>query len=646
MTSTVSNSNYGSVNRSTTSVASGTTYTTSKNKLTFSDGRTIVATPKSITGYNTSCSSWTPSSGTVNSNTAITANCTGTVISYQVSATINNASYGSLSASSIWIPYGTTYTSSGNTVTFSNGRTITATPTSTTGYTTTCNSWSPASGTITSATTLTANCARTVNNYTATFKVNNPDYGTVSISSASIPYNTSFSSSGNKLSFGNGTEVTATPKEAPGFTTTCSGWNPSAGQFKTGGTYTVSCTRKEKIGSITYISGKGTTKKDVSSIKYGNTYSIKPLASFAGARYSNIYNLNSTDYKNWTKEGYYFDYWEGSDGKKYVPATIDNEKNIDEGHNPYYACAECPSTYTSDGSDFVLTAHYTKMNNINLAAITLAWPDGYTSNGTMVASNKSEGWSHYVTPASPYAKTMERYKVASTPEFRTTAAKYYTNANRRASLEANSLASNKCDNYHSLGCSGSWYNDDIGYFYGRSCDRFAAISTYYGIVGFGGKTLKMPFGLPAQSKYFIRGDQGWTAVNTSNNSKTSSSSVVNASNMGRYETHYQPGDIRMVYRVSSKHEDHKYKYSGNTYYLGHIAIYVKTEDGLSHIAEAGHATYVKNSSSYNGDFIFANTAYTNGGSFGHLSKFYYKTTAQGYDKNEWYAIWRYTGSGN
>ena len=649
VTSGPSNATYGSTNRTSMSVAAGTTFTSSGNKLTFSDGRTIVATPKTITGYNTSCSGWSPASGTVNNNMSVTANCTATIIQYKVTVKVNNSNYGTADASEIWVPYNTTFTSSGNTMSFSNGRTIKATPINATGYTTTCGSWSPSNGTVTGNITVTANCARSANNYTMTFRVNDTSLGTVSASSVSIPYNTNYSSSGGTLTFANGTKVTVSPKTLTGYTVTCSSWSPSSGKVTANTTFTAICTKKAKVGRITYVSAKGATK--TADVSNGDKHAIRALAEFAkstslvhkdspSGRYSNIYSLNTETYKNWTKEGYYFDYWTGSDGNKYSPAAED------DGHDPYYQCTNCKHEIQSDGSDITLTAHYTKMNNLNLAAITLAWPDGYTSNDTMVASNKSEGWSHYVTPSSPYNKKMERYKVASTPEFRSNAAKYYTDANRRASIEANSLASNKCDNYHSLGCSGSWYTDDIGYIYARSCDRTAAIATYYGIKGLGNTTIKIPFGLPAQAKYFARGDQPWTATNTKNNSRTSTSVTGTASNMGRYETHYQPGDIRLVYRETSKHDSYKLNYDGKTYTLGHIAMYVKTEDGLSHIAEGGHAEYKKNSSSYTGDFIFANTAYTKGGSFDHLSPFYYKTTAQGFDKNEWYAIWRYNGSGN
>ncbi len=647
VTSGPSNSSYGSTNRTNTSVAAGTTFTSSGNKLTFSDGRTIVATPKTIAGYNTSCSGWSPASGTVNSNMSVTANCTATIIQYKVTVRVNNTNYGTANASEIWVPYNTTFTSSGNTMSFSNNRTIKATPINLTGYTTSCSGWSPASGTITSNITVTANCTRSANSYTMTFKVNDATLGTVSASSASIPYNTTYSSNNGKLSFANGVNVTVSPKSITGYDITCSSWSPSSGKVLADTTFTATCTKKAKVGKITYLSAKGAT--NTTSITYGGKHAIRALADFAkdatlvhgsspNGRYSNIYSLNTNTYKNWTKEGYYFDYWTGSDGNKYSPAAAD------EGHDPYYQCTNCKHEIQSDGSDINLTAHYTKMNNINLAAITLAWPDGYTTNETMIASNKPEGWSRKITPSSPYHKEMMRFRLVATPEFKTYAAKYYTDANRRASIEGSSLASNKCDNYQSLGCKGSWYDSDIGYFYARSCDRTAAIATYYGIKGLGSTNIKMPFGLPAQARYFARGDQPWVAVNTSNNRKTSTSVTGTASNMGRYEKHYQPGDIRLVYRESSKWENYKLIYDGNTHTLGHIAMYVKTEDGLSHIAEGGHAEYLKNSEDYNGEFIFAHTAYEKNGFFDRLKPFYYN--ASNAQKPEWYAIWRYNGSGN
>ena len=69
---------------------------------------------------------------------------------------MNNSSYGSVSSSSLYVLKNSTYVTSGSTLTLSDGRTVTATKKDATGYTTTFSNWSPTSGTITSASTVTA----------------------------------------------------------------------------------------------------------------------------------------------------------------------------------------------------------------------------------------------------------------------------------------------------------------------------------------------------------------------------------------------------------------------------------------------------------------------------------------------------------
>ncbi len=107
-------------------------------------------------------------------STTLYAICT--VNNYTVTIGRNNTSYGTVSATSVSIPYGTTYSTSGGTLTFSNGTKVTATATAATGYTTTFSSWSPSSGTITSATTITANFTRNINTLCIKF---NLDEGTL-----------------------------------------------------------------------------------------------------------------------------------------------------------------------------------------------------------------------------------------------------------------------------------------------------------------------------------------------------------------------------------------------------------------------------------------------------------------------------------
>ena len=88
---------------------------------------------------------------------------------YEVTFNANNSSYGTLTPSTYNVIAGATYTTSGNTLTLQDGRTVTAKPTKEIGYITTVDSWSNNSGTITSPTTITANFNRDVKNITITF---------------------------------------------------------------------------------------------------------------------------------------------------------------------------------------------------------------------------------------------------------------------------------------------------------------------------------------------------------------------------------------------------------------------------------------------------------------------------------------------
>ena len=72
-------SSYGSVSKTSISVASGTTYTTSGNKISFSDGQSVTASPASSTSsYTYSFSKWSSTSGTITSAKSITASFTRT----------------------------------------------------------------------------------------------------------------------------------------------------------------------------------------------------------------------------------------------------------------------------------------------------------------------------------------------------------------------------------------------------------------------------------------------------------------------------------------------------------------------------------------------------------------------------------------
>ncbi|MBR2828124.1 MAG: InlB B-repeat-containing protein, partial [Bacilli bacterium] len=74
------NIDYGVVEPENINVISGGSYTTSGNQLTFVDGRSVTAKTKDATGYVTSFSNWSSTSGTIIEDTTVGANFTGEVI--------------------------------------------------------------------------------------------------------------------------------------------------------------------------------------------------------------------------------------------------------------------------------------------------------------------------------------------------------------------------------------------------------------------------------------------------------------------------------------------------------------------------------------------------------------------------------------
>ena len=94
---------------------------------------------------------------------------------YLVTVRVNNENYGTIDDNpAIMNKFisGTTYSTVGNVVTFSTGRSRTAKAINLTGYTTTFTGWSSTSGTITSGYQITANFSRSANSYTVTANAN------------------------------------------------------------------------------------------------------------------------------------------------------------------------------------------------------------------------------------------------------------------------------------------------------------------------------------------------------------------------------------------------------------------------------------------------------------------------------------------
>ena len=187
----VSNNNaYGTVDvGSILSVPYNTAISVSNNTLTI-NGTTVTATAEtSDTQYTYAFSGWTSNGlsvpATVTDNITITANFTQTVNNYTLTFASNNSNYGSVSPTTVSVPYGTTIMESGATLTM-NGTTVTATPAqSDAQYTYAFSSWSNVPSTVTGNVTVTANFTATTNTYTVTIVPNDGTWGTVSQGSAS-----------------------------------------------------------------------------------------------------------------------------------------------------------------------------------------------------------------------------------------------------------------------------------------------------------------------------------------------------------------------------------------------------------------------------------------------------------------------------
>lgn len=202
--------------------------------MSFSNGRKISASPTSSSvQYTYSFSSWTNASGTVTGATTITANFSQSVNNYTVRFSSGNSAYGTVSTGSISVPYGTTYSVSGNTISFSNGTNVTANPNSATAqYTYSFSGWSSNNGTITGTTSLTANFAATVNTYTVSIS------GRVDVSTVVVEYGSTYSVSDNVLTItkpdGKTVKVTASTQYYIGtlFRMEFSGWSSNSGTIE------------------------------------------------------------------------------------------------------------------------------------------------------------------------------------------------------------------------------------------------------------------------------------------------------------------------------------------------------------------------------------------------------------------------------
>lgn len=229
---------------------------------------------------------------TGHTSTAGSSSCTK--INYTVTISRNNTNYGTVSSSSLSIPYGTTYTVSGNKLTFSDETTVTATATSATGYTTTVGSWSSTSGTITGDTTITVNFSRRGNNYNVIYNCNGGTptdtytsahvYGTASNLKANQCAKTGSTFAGWKDS--NGTTY-SNKQSVSTLVSTDNGSITLTAQWKTN-TYT-----------IAFAANGGSGTMNSMSVSYGQKVKLTANAfTRTGHKYEGWAGSNGTNYSN------------------------------------------------------------------------------------------------------------------------------------------------------------------------------------------------------------------------------------------------------------------------------------------------------------------------------------------------------------
>ncbi len=147
---------------------------------------------------------------------------------FSMNFSVNNSDYGAVSPTKLLVPKGYTYSASGNVISTSDGRKVTASVKNATGYTTTFSSWSNSSGTVSAATNITANFTRSMNKYNISYNLNNGTKGTNAPTSASYGSVINISKPTKTITItGNANGTGATIGNATSAAQTFTGWTAS-----------------------------------------------------------------------------------------------------------------------------------------------------------------------------------------------------------------------------------------------------------------------------------------------------------------------------------------------------------------------------------------------------------------------------------
>lgn len=232
------NTSYGTVDQSTiTDIAPGTAVTISQDgkTLTIGSAGTVTATPTVSTAqYTYALSGWyvnnvaLETGDTIDADVTITATFTQTLNDYTVTIARNNTNWGTVSESSVTVPYGASISAASNVLAIGSN-TVTATEASATAqYTYAFDSWTGASGTVTADKTITANFERTVNQYTVSVtEVDPANIGSFNVMSYTADYGTSVTFTDSSILFGGVARITETHTGSGVQYTNTFAWSPN-----------------------------------------------------------------------------------------------------------------------------------------------------------------------------------------------------------------------------------------------------------------------------------------------------------------------------------------------------------------------------------------------------------------------------------
>ena len=351
---------HGTVSPASLSVPYGSTYTTSSNVITFSDGQSATASPN--TGYV--FSQWGAASGTIHGNTNIHAYFASDGTNYTV--TFHHGSGGSVSPSSVTVPNGTTFSTSGNTMTFSDGQSVTATPNAQMAI----DHWSTESGTVRSDMDITVYFVQVA--ATITMRAAPTAGGTISPSSLEVAIGTTYTTSGNTVTFSDGQSATATPNQGYVF----GAWPHASGTITSSVEWPVTFIQYVTIQIGISPSLTGTVSPASVTVPSGTAFS----AAGSTMTFSDGSSVTATP-----NQGYAFAGWSPSDGTvsplTSITAQFVDLVTIQIGIDPTVGGSAVPSSVTvPNGTIFTAT------DNI------LTFSDGTTVTATPATNYSFHQW--------------------------------------------------------------------------------------------------------------------------------------------------------------------------------------------------------------------------------------------------------------